>query len=238
WFNERPLLLSCGVSPVDLKDGQIVSNLYDERLEKAMDFQYSLSQNGLILDTGLFDWSEHPEFIGEGKELFYICGTYVLNGAPEIWTASFGNAEDVMYVPMPRNEDADAYYLSAGLEAYMLCKGAGNPEGVARFMECILASERDEGMKAISVQQMRDNYGWTDDMIDMYDRLQIMTAEHPMYSIHTGLPADLYDILDNGEVGLRSAFYGHDWPSSRDEIADTVDMLIGEFNESLDNIDA
>ena len=238
WFNERPLMLSCGVSPVDIENGQIVSRLYDERLEKVMEFEYSLNQNGLILDKGLFDWSEHPEFIGEGKELFYICGSYVLSGAPEIWTTSFGNAEDVMFVPIPRNEDADEYYLSAGLEAYMLCKGAGNPEGVARFMECILASEKDENLQQISDQQMRDNYGWSDEMIEMNHRVTEMAREHPMYSIHGGLTSDLSEILDNGEVGLRAAFYGHDWPSSREEIAATVDMLITEFNDSLNSIDA
>ena len=27
-------MLTCGVAPVELRDGQLVSNLYDERLEK------------------------------------------------------------------------------------------------------------------------------------------------------------------------------------------------------------
>ena len=237
WFNEKPLMLTCGVAPVELRDGQLVSNLYDERLEKSMNFMYELSQNGLVLDKSLFDWSEHPEFIGEGKELFYICGAYTLEGSPDIWNPKFGSSEDVMFVPVPKMDDADEYYLPAGLEAYMLCKGAQNPEGVARFMECILAANSDTGSLEIADRKRKDDYGWTDDMIQMRYRINEMTAEHPMYSIHTGCPTDMYNILDSGEYGIRAAFYGHDWPSVRDSLADAVNVLIDEFNESLDSVE-
>ena len=33
WFNEKPLMLTSGMAPVELKDGQLVSNLFDARLE-------------------------------------------------------------------------------------------------------------------------------------------------------------------------------------------------------------
>lgn len=236
WFNEKPLMLTCGVAPVELQDGKLVSNLFDERLEKSMNFMYELSQNGLVLDKSLFDWSEHPEFIGEGKELFYIGGMYVLEGAPEIWNTNFGSSEDVMFVPVPKMDDADEYYLPAGLEAFMLCKGAQNPEGVARFMECILAANSDTSALEIADRKRKDDYGWTDEMIEMRHRVYEMTAENPMYSIHTGCPTDMYDILDSGEYGIRAAFYGHDWPSVRDALSDAVGMLTDEFNESLDNV--
>ncbi|MBQ5316558.1 MAG: extracellular solute-binding protein [Oscillospiraceae bacterium] len=234
WFNEKPIMLSCGVAPVELKDGRLVSNLYDERLEGVMDFMYSLNQTGLVLDKSLFDWTVHPEFIVEGKELFYISGMYAAEGAPEIWTIQFGDPEDVMFVPIPRDENADEYYLTAGLEAFMLCKGAGNPEGTARFMECILASNFDESAQEIADRKRRDDYGWTDDMIEMRHRITEMTAEHPMYSIHTGCPSDMYDLLDSGETGIRAAFYGHDWPSVREGLAPAVDILVDEFNKALD----
>lgn len=237
WFNEKPLMLTCGVAPVDLKDGQLVSNLFDERLEKSMNFMYELSQYGLVLDKSIFNWSVHPELIGEGKELFYISGVYALEGAPEIWTVSYGNPEDVMFVPMPKADDADKYYLPAGLEAYMLCKGAQNPEGVARFMECILAANFDEGALAIADQKRRDDYGWTDEMIEMKDKITELTAENPMYSIHTGCPSDMYDLLDSGEYGIRAAFYGHDWPSVRESLADAVTLMTDEFNVSLDAVE-
>ncbi len=234
WFNEKPLMLSGGVAPVELKDGKLVSNLYDERLEKAMDFAYDLNQSGLVLDKNLFQWNVHPEFIGEGKELFYIVGGYALEGAPDIWTAQFGSPEDVMFVPIPRGDDTDAYYMPAGLEAYMLCKGAQNPEGVARFMECTLAANFDENSKQIANDRLKNDYGWTDEMIEMRQKINEMTAEHPIYSIHTGVPTDLMNILDSGDQGIRAPFYGHDWPTVREALAPAADLLIEEFNASLD----
>ena len=237
WFNEKPLMLSGGVAPVELKDGKLVDNLYDPRLEKTMNFMYELNQNGLVLDKNLFNWSVHPEFIGEGKELFYITGMYALEGAPDIWTVSYGDPEDVMFVPIPRADDSDKYYLPAGLDAYMLCKGAQNPEGVARFMECIIAASYDENAVAIADQKLKDVYGWTDEMVEMKHTINKMTAENPMYSIHTGCPTDLYNILDSGEYGIRAPFYGLDWPSVRESLADAAGVLIDEFNKSMESVE-
>ncbi len=234
WFNEKPLMLSSGVAPVELKDGKLVSNLFDERLEKAMNFMYDINQSGLVLDKSLFGWAEHPEFIGEGKELFYIGGMYVIQSAPEIWTTTFGNAEDVMFVPIPKADGAEDYVLPAGMEAFMLCKGAQNPEGVARFMECCIAASRDEGALEIARQKHISDYGWTQEMVDMRDKVIAMTAEHPIYSIHTGVSTDLSSILDSGEYGIRAPFYGLEWATVRDSLTETVDVLVDEFNASVE----
>lgn len=236
WFNEKPLMLTCGVPPVSLTDGRLTSNLYDERLEKAMSFMYELNQFGLVLDKNLFNWNVHPEFIGEGKELFYITGIYALEGAADIWTTQFGSPESVMFVPMPKADDADKYYLPAGMEAYMLCKGAQNPEGVARFMECTIAASMDPSTVEIGDNKLKNDYSWTDEMVEMRHKLNDMTAENPMYSIHTGCPTDMYNMLDSGEYGIRAAFYGLDWPSVRESLAPAVDVMIEEFNASLDDV--
>ncbi|MGN0642032.1 MAG: ABC transporter substrate-binding protein [Huintestinicola sp.] len=236
WFNETPLMLTCGVAPVELKDGKLVHNLFDERLESAMNFMYDLNNFGLVLDKNIFNWQVHPEFIGEGKELFYIDGLYTLESAPDIWQPTYGEAGDVMFVPIPKCDTSDEYYLPAGMEAYMLCKGAQNPVGVARFMECILASNQDPGTIEIANQKHRDDYGWTDEMLEMRDRITEMTNEHPMYTIHTGCPTDLYNIIDGGETGIRAPFYGHDWPSVREALVDAAEVLIDDFNASLANV--
>ena len=43
WFNEQPLMLTCGVPSMQLKDGLLVHNFYDPALERVMDFMYSLN---------------------------------------------------------------------------------------------------------------------------------------------------------------------------------------------------
>lgn len=233
WFNEKPLMLSGGVPPVELKDGKLVSNLYDPNLEKTMNFMYDLNHSGLVLDKNLTGWNEHPEYIGEGTELFYIGGAYILESAPEIWTEKFGNVDDVMFVPIPKMDGSDKYYVDAGMEAFMLCKGAQNPEGVARFMECCIAAGMDENAAAIADRKSKDDYGWTDEMIEMKHTIKELAKENPVYSIHTGVPNDLSSILDSGEFGIRAPFYGYEWSTVRDTLADSVDVLIEEFNSSL-----
>lgn len=238
WFNEQPLMLTCGVPSVELKDGKLVHNFFDPNLERSMNFMKSLSDNGLTLDKNIFAWQTHIEFIGEGKELFYISGLYEIGSAPEIWTKTFGEPEDVMFVPLPKDPEADKYYLPAGLEGYMMCKGAQNPEGVIKFMECILAANTDERTKQIARDKSVNDYGWTEEMLEMQDKITEMTAENPVYDIHAGCPTDMYNLIDSGETGIRAAFYGLDWPTVRDTLVDAVQIYIDEFNKEVEAMPA
>lgn len=238
WFNEQPLMLTCGVPSVELKDGKLVHNFFDPNLERSMNFMKDLSDNSLVLDKNIFAWQTHIEFIGEGKELFYISGLYEIESAPEIWTKTFGEPEDVMFVPLPKDPESDNYYLPAGLEGYMMCKGAQNPEGVIKFMECILAANTDERTKAIAKDKHVNDYGWTDEMLEMQAKITEMTAENPVYDIHAGCPTDMYNLIDSGETGIRAAFYGLDWATVRDTLVDAVQIYIDEFNKEVEAMPA
>lgn len=234
WFNEQPLMLTCGVPSVELKDGKLVHNFYDADLERSMNFMSDLYNNGLTLDKNLFAWQTHIEYIGEGKELFYISGLYEIESSPDIWTKTFGNAEDVMFVPLPKDPQAENYYLPAGLEGYMLCKGAQNPEGVIKFMECILAANTDERTLEIARDKHINDYGWTEEMLDMQQKITEMTAENPVYDIHAGCPTDMYNLIDSSETGIRTAFYGGDWATVRDTLVSAVQTYIDEFNAQVE----
>ncbi|MBQ7981462.1 MAG: extracellular solute-binding protein, partial [Oscillospiraceae bacterium] len=234
WFNEKPLMLTSGVPAVEMKDGKLVHNLLDPNLERVMNFMYELNTSGLVLDKNLFNWAEHPEFIGEGKELFYIGGMYVLESAPEIWTETFGAQEDVMFVPLPKDPQSDEHYVPAGMEAYLLCKGAQNPEGVMRFMECILAANADPSTQEIGLQKRRDDYGWSEEMIEMHAKVTEMSRANPVYDLTSGVPADLSSILDSGEYGVRAAFAGLEWATVRESLIDVANTYIDEFNATAE----
>lgn len=230
WFNAAPLMYSCGKPAVQIQDGKVVHNLNDTDFERAMNYEYDLAKNGLVLDKSLFGWNTHIEFMGEGKELFYISGLYEIQQSPDIWTKTFGDAENVMFVPIPRDEQADEYYLHAGLDAYMLCKGTQNPEGVARFMECIIASYSDESTKAINVDKMKNDYGWSDEMIEMESTIAEMTAEHPVYDLLNGIPTDASSIITSGDTGINAPLGGKEWYPIRDSIVDIVAEELENFN--------
>lgn len=149
------------------------------------------------------------EFVDEDNEQYGLDGWfYEIQQSPDIWTKTFGNAEDVMFVPIPRDEQADEYYLHAGLDAYMLCKGSQNPEGVARFMECIIASYSDESTKAINIDKMKNDYGWSDEMIEMESTIAEMTAEHPVCDLLNGIPTDASSIITSGDTGINAPLGG------------------------------
>lgn len=234
WFNEKPLMMTSGAPALEIKDGKLSDNFYSPALERAMNFQRELFDNGLILDKNLTGWKTHIEYIGEGKELFYISGLYEISSSPDIWTKTFGEPEDVMFVPLPKDPNADAYYLPAGLEAYMLCKGAQNPEGVVKFMECILAANSDDRTKQINRDKSINDFGWTEEMLAMQDKITEMTAEHPVYDLVNGVQPDLNSLVDSGETGVRAALQGGDWATVRESLDMAAQIYIDEFNKELE----
>ena len=227
-------MMTAGAPALEIKDGKLSDNFYSPDLERAMNFQRELFDNGLILDKNLTGWKTHIEYIGEGKELFYISGLYEISSSPDIWTKTFGEPEDVMFVPLPKDPNADAYYLPAGLEAYMLCKGAQNPEGVIKFMECILAANSDDRTKQINRDKSINDFGWTEEMLAMQDKINEMTAEHPVYDLVDGVQPDLNSLVDSGETGVRAAFQGGDWATVRESLDVAAQIYIDEFNKELE----
>lgn len=230
WFNATPLYLASGVPSVSLSDGKLVNNMMDPAFERAMQYQYDLNKNGLILDKSLFNWQPQIQYIGEGKELFYIGGLYEIEQSPDIWTKNFGSAEDVFFVPVPKDEKADKYYYNAEIDCYNLCKGAGNPEGVARLMECVIASYYDENAQQISNEKHKSDYGWSDEMLEMKAEVKRITTENPVRDIYGGLPSETSNVISDA---INQPLQGNDWYSVRDSVYDTVDVGINDANDQI-----
>lgn len=231
WFNATPLYLASGVPAVSLKDGKLVNNMKDPAFERAMQFQYDLNKNGLVLDKSLFNWEPQLQFMGEGKELFYIGGLYEIESAAEIWTKNFGSVEDVMFVPVPKDEQADKYYYNAEIDCYNLCKGAQNPEGVARLMECVIASYYDEASLEINNEKHKTDYGWTDEMIEMKAEVKRLTSENPVRDIYGGLPTETSSLVSDA---INQPLQGNDWYSVRDSYFDVVDLGVNDANAQIE----
>lgn len=230
WFNATPLYLASGVPAVSISDGKLINNLNDPSFERAMQFQYDLNKNGLVLDKSLFNWQPQLQFMGEGKELFYIGGLYEIEQALDIWTKNFGSPEDVFFVPVPKDEKADKYYYNAEIDCYNLCKGAGNPEGVARLMECIIASYSDENSIQISNEKHKSDYGWTDEMIEMKDEVKRLTVANPVRDIYGGLPTETSTLVSDA---INQPLQGNDWYSVRDSVYDAIDLGVNDANDQI-----
>ncbi len=231
WWFEAALSATTGVPYIGMEDGQLVSNLADPSIERVQNFMYDLyNTNSIAIGVGDYGWSEHPEYIGEGKTLFYPCGLWAIYSEAAQWQGKFG--ENCFFVPMPKDPDADEYYIPANMDSYVFVKGGHNPEGVAKYLDCKRASLLNEEAKAIGNQAFIDDYAWTQEMIDMKNTMDEMALENPVIDFMNGVSSDLTSIMDNSESGVRAASRGKPWNESLATIKDAVQTMVDEANNS------
>ncbi len=230
WWYELAMMLSTGVPVVGMENGEVVNNVMDPNLARVQELFREMHNAGVNFPRAEYNWKEHPEKIGEGTTLFYPVGSWQLF-EPDI--SAFGKPGEIMFAPMPRDENADEWYLSAagGLDAYAMCKGAPNPEAVAAFIKCKLTANTDESVKDVNDKKLRGDYGWTDEMIEMYNYTNDLTNAHPVVDFYAAVNADVYELLHNP---IKDASYnGTDWYQTRDERNGAVQAYIDELNEKL-----
>jgi len=234
WWFEKALLLSTGVPIIGMEDGVIKNNMMDPNIARAEEFFLEIHNGDLNFPRAEYEWKEHPERIGEGKTLFYPVGTWQLY---EPTISNYGNPGEIMFVPMPRDEQADAWYQSVegGLDAYAMCKGAPNPDAVAAFIQCKLTANTDESVKEINKKQLVEDYGWTDEMVEMFDYASEITNANPIVDFYQGLNKDAYDLIHNP---IKDASYnGTDWYTTRETYNGAVQKIVDEMNTTLQELD-
>ncbi len=233
FWAEKALFLSAGVPSVQSVDGNLVCNINDATVEKAMNYQYDLYTNGLVFPREQFAWAEQPSFMGEGRQLFYICGAWTVQAAPETWSTAI-DPEDLGLAPVPSPADSDPWQ-GATLGGYALCKGAQNPEGVALFAECQILGSNDESAVAISDRKAMDDYGWSQELIDKNKAINEIARQYPIVDLAAGCSTDIASLTTDGgdTIGLRAALHGVDWATNREAIADTVIMLVDEVDQNV-----
>lgn len=228
WWFEFGLMSTTGVPPVTIENQKLVNNLGDPAMERVQDYLYELyNKDCIAICTESFGSKDMPNYIGEGKTLFYPCGLYQFYCEPEQWQKKFG--ENAFFVPMPKDPEADEYYVPTGMDAFVMVKGCQNPEGVAKYLDCKRYTLLNDKVRSIADEQMVEDYGWSQDMIDMKDSMQSLAEENPVYDFSKGVSADCGEILD---INLRNCARGIcPWNETYDSIFSAVDQIIKEVNE-------
>lgn len=228
WWFEFGLMSTTGVPPVTIENQKLVNNLGDPAMERVQNYLYELyNKDCIAICTENFGSKDMPNYIGEGKTLFYPCGLYQFYCEPEQWQKKFG--ENAFFVPMPKDPEADEYYVPTGMDAFVMVKGGQNPEGVAKYLDCKRYTLLNDKVRSIADEQMVEDYGWSQDMIDMKDSMQSLAEENPVYDFSKGVSADCGEILD---INLRNCARGIcPWNETYDSIFSAVDQIIKEVNE-------
>lgn len=230
WWFEGGFSLTTGVPYIGMSEGKIVHNLDNPLIEYAQEYMLNMKVNDLPVPKSERAWQVTPTDIRDGNTLFYPVGIYALYPYNNI-IQDFGDMEDVMFVPMPKCTYTDEHYLPARVEGFSICKGAKNPEGVGAYLNCAMASRDSEAAKEIGRRQAFDEYGWTQDQYDMYERVREMTNEHPVFELYNAVSEPLAEMINNPmKEGYNS---GASWTQTKETIRGAVQGYVDDANAAL-----
>lgn len=238
WYYENALLESTGLPLIGMQDGKITNNLEDPLLAKAENMMYELQKNGVVYPKHDHDWKVRGDVFGtgiaSGLTLFYPIGLWGIEDAPSV-TAPYGDlsAGEVMFVPVPCSADSDAQYVPSRIHGFCICRGAKNPEGVAAWLDCTRYAETDEAAHNITIEQYKNDYGWTDEMLDMREEIYSMAAEHPVFEFATGLSTDISNLTDNIIKKTMNPQETDTWTSIVETNKAALDYMLQEAQEKM-----
>ena len=132
---------------------------------------------------------------------------------------------------MPKDPNSSEYYIPCGLDVYVMVKGGKNPQGVAKFADCKRLTLLNERAAELGQEQMFDDYGWTQEMVDMKKSMDELALANPHFDFYTGVTKDITSILDSNENGIRAASKGIPWSESVSAIYAQIDAFLKDVND-------
>lgn len=239
WYYENALTESTGKALIGMENGEIKNNIADPLIAKAQDMMYELQKNNVVYPKNEYGWKVRGDVFGtglaSGQTLFYPIGLWGIEDAPST-TAPYGDisAGEVMLVPVPCAADSDAQYAPARVHGFGLVKNAPNPMGVAAWMDCTRLAELDEKAKAITEEQLRNDYGWTDEMIEMREEIYRLAAEHPVMEFSQGISSEVSTLTDTIIKSTMNPAGPVSWTQVVTEREKSLDWLINDAQTKIE----
>lgn len=147
-FVAMPFIVSTGTTLIDV-DGpnkQIINNMKDANVQRCQDFLADLAKQGMVNA----EYADPSTCLSDTKTLFAEFG---LDWG---WTSAQVAApdQDIRYVPIPRDDQADAYYMNTDTFGYLVPAGAQNIKAAIKYMEICRLNEIDPEKIAASKAEM------------------------------------------------------------------------------------
>ena len=221
WYYEDALMFTSGTTAVKMENGKVVSNINDKALERVQDFMYDLYTCNAYLPRADFGWTEQPARVASGETLFFVTYDWGLEDLK-----NFGGSA-ARLVPMPKDPESDKYYLHVCIDAYAFISGGKNPEGVAAYLNCKKIANSTDEVKEIKRNTLKTEYGWSDEMIEMYDETTKLARANPVYDYVKGCTQDLSELVDQN---FRASTTGVRWSETRDSIATAFQAEVDNTN--------
>ena len=136
-FVAMPFIVSTGTKTIDVvgEEKKILNNMQDANVQRCQDFLQELARQGMIQTT----YANPDAALIDGKTLFAEFGldwgfTTAQNAMKD---------QDIRFVPIPRDESADKYYMNTDTYGYLCPSGAKNIKAAVRYMEISRENEID-----------------------------------------------------------------------------------------------
>lgn len=192
-------VMSTGTPIIGLENGQLKCNLYEEDVERSINYISTLATENYRYPRHLLNnWSTSiPAFVA-GDTLFYGDGTWLWKDTLKSYATRYKwEDNDIFFVPYPKDPEADVYYHGLRHSSYMLCAGSDNIEGYKAWIDCVITCVNDEETKALSREQDKVNYDWTDEQLDFSE--QVLKDLTPVFEFKQGIGSDVVptNTIDN-----------------------------------------
>ncbi len=168
---DRSLIYSSGamIAKYNTETKLYESSMEDPRLDRAASLLYDLNKNDCFYPGAIIDGIE-GKGMKEGKMLFFVRAPYCFTGPVVEVENVWGSLDELMFAPIPRDDDGDGhYYIETLPKGYFLVKGGENHAGVGLLAACERFKTIDPTVEDIDRKQLRETYHWTQDMLDMWD---------------------------------------------------------------------
>lgn len=241
WYSNA-LNDTCGMPLIGIENGKFVNNMSDPNVCRVQDLMYDFQKKGLCFDRANNGWStrgvgDTGDGLGSYQTLFIPAGLWAIEYEPNN-TTLFGDiySDEIMFVPMPRMDDSDTYYVSGRINGFHIVQGASNPAGAAAYISCVKAT-KDE-TEQLTEEVLRDKYCWNDDMIKMREEIFGLLEKHPVIDFQNGLPTedksdDFYLMSNVGAATMSTGGYATTWDECRDSYEKLVDYYVKKANDSF-----
>jgi hypothetical protein len=238
WY-ERALVASTGKPYIgtDPVTGLAVSNMDTPEMAAVAELGYELWSNGLVCDRATTEGQLQPARMGDGRELFWIAGAYEVTQVPQQWPTQIP-PESLGMVPVPSPAGSATTYVNSRVDGFAILKGASNPEGVVAYAMCGIVNATDPNLIEIVDEQYRRDFQLSDEVIQANKDINALAAANPVLELAAGID----DIATEGSVGwltsadygddrgMRAAFHGIPWATTRESSGTQIQTLLDEFN--------
>lgn len=136
---------TAGVNVINVTGTEIVNNFRNPDVERAMSFLSDMKKTGLIGEG----YVDPAEAFTDGNLLFLAMGVWGYTSAQEsFFKKGVMNENKIVEIPLPRDPQADKYYLPSTSFGFLVPAGAPNVQGGVSWILCGRIYETDPDIKA------------------------------------------------------------------------------------------